>query len=64
MHPGNIGFTTQFQLKLFDFGIATLVKKRLFRLKTYKMTNIGEFLVVLVVVVALVVVVVVVVLGW
>eukprot|EP01036_Dinobryon_divergens_P032717 gene32717-42367_t len=40
LHPGNIGFTSRGQLKLFDFGNATLVKKRLFRLKTYKMTNI------------------------
>eukprot|EP01036_Dinobryon_divergens_P032718 gene32718-42368_t len=43
LHPGNIGFTSRGQLKLFDFGNATLVKKRLLQLKTYKMTNIdGE----------------------
>ena len=36
-----MGFTSRAQLKLFDFGIAVLVKKRMFRLKTYKMTNIS-----------------------
>ena len=58
MHPGNIGFTNRGQLKLFDFGNATLVKKRMFRLKTYKMTNIGTYQVVVVIVVVAVVVVV------
>eukprot|EP01036_Dinobryon_divergens_P030328 gene30328-39557_t len=41
LHPKNVGFTSRSQLKLFDFGIAVLVKKRMFRLKTYKMTNIN-----------------------
>ena len=41
LHPRNVGFTSRGQLKLFDFGIAALVKKRVFRLKAYKMTNIG-----------------------
>ena len=41
MHPQNIGFTAGFKLKLFDFGKAAIVKKRLHSSKTYKMSNIG-----------------------
>eukprot|EP01036_Dinobryon_divergens_P027845 gene27845-36686_t len=40
LHPRNVGFTTGLQLKLFDFGISTIVKKRLFCSKTYNMTAI------------------------
>ena len=43
LHPGNVGFTSRLQLKLFDFGMAILVKKKRFRLKTYQMTNIRTY---------------------
>eukprot|EP01036_Dinobryon_divergens_P033698 gene33698-43555_t len=40
VHPRNVGFTCRLQLKLFDFGISTVVKKRLCCCKTYNMTAI------------------------
>lgn len=39
LKPDNIGFTTEGQLKLFDFGLSICVKKRLSSFESYKMTG-------------------------
>jgi len=39
LKPENIGFTTDKKLKLFDFGLAACVRKKVFANESYKMTG-------------------------
>ena len=39
LKPANIGFTADMQLKLFDFGLVTCVKKRSHAAEVYEMTG-------------------------